>query len=80
MKKVCALIARIAALFAKETGFDTRAVDAPNGGGLVITEYNRKRRNAVIPATIGGKAVVGIGGYAFYGCSRLASVTIPAGV
>jgi hypothetical protein len=83
MKKICALIMCVtmcgAALFAQtvanEADFETKA----EGGGVVITEYKGQGGDVVIPATIGGKAVVGIGDEAFQFSSVL-SVTIPAGV
>jgi hypothetical protein len=80
MRKIFALIvcmtANIAALFAKEAGFETKA----DGNGVVITKYKGKGGDVVIPAAIGGKAVVGIGDEAFSGNKSLTSVTIPDGV
>ncbi|MDR1468239.1 MAG: leucine-rich repeat domain-containing protein [Spirochaetaceae bacterium] len=87
MKKMCALMMCSALLMcmtvcgaarfaqAPETDFDTET----EGNGVVITEYTGKGGNVVIPATIGGKAVVGIGEEAFSD-SGLTSVTIPDGV
>ncbi|MDR0638004.1 MAG: leucine-rich repeat domain-containing protein [Spirochaetaceae bacterium] len=66
-----------AALFAQTAAdFDTKAA----GNGVVITKYKGAGGNVVIPATIGGKAVVGIGEEAFPSNESLASVTIPDGV
>jgi hypothetical protein len=79
---MCALIVCMtvcgAALFAQtanEADFDTKA----EGNGVVITSYKGQGGDVVIPATIGGKAVVRIGDEAF-AYSSLTSVTIPAGV
>jgi hypothetical protein len=52
----------------------------PDGGGVVITKYTGQGGTVAIPATIDGKAVTGIGEWAFYECSDLVSVTIPEGV
>jgi hypothetical protein len=69
-----------AALFAQtaanEADFDTKAVD----GGVTISKYKGKGGDIVIPATIGGKAVVGIGVGAFRWSRSLTSVTIPNSV
>ena len=85
MKKIGALIMCMtvwgAALYA-QTGatsaadFDTKAA----GNGVVIAKYKGAGGAVVIPATIGGKTVVGIGEMAFSSNKSLASVTIPAGV
>ena len=45
-----------------------------------ITSYTGTGGDVEIPATINGKAVTSIGNYAFYGCSGLTSLAIPAGV
>jgi hypothetical protein len=51
------------------------------GNGVVIAKYKGNRNNStiVIPATIGGRPVVGIDWQAFSGL-RMTSVTIPEGV
>jgi hypothetical protein len=59
-----------------EADFDTKA----EGNGVVVTKYKGKGGDVVIPATIGGKAVVGIDRVAFQNSKSLTSVTIPAGV
>lgn len=65
-----------AALYAQaEADFNTEA----EGNGVVISGYKGKGGDVVIPATIGGKAVVGIGKEAFVK-SGVTSVTIPEGV
>ncbi|GHT49291.1 hypothetical protein FACS1894102_3780 [Spirochaetia bacterium] len=51
-----------------------------NGGKVTITGYTGKATKVVIPATIKGKPVTSIGEHAFYRCTRLTSVSIPAGV
>jgi hypothetical protein len=82
MKKMYVLMVCVtvcgAVLFAQAPAadFDTEAA----GNGVVITGYKGKGGDVVIPATIGGKAVVGIGNNAFYSNESLVSVTIPAGV
>jgi hypothetical protein len=48
--------------------------------GLTITRYIGSDTELDIPGTIDGYKVVAIGDSAFYGCSRLTSVTIPEGV
>jgi hypothetical protein len=66
-----------ASLFAQTAAsFDTRA----EGSGVVITGYRGQGGDVVIPASIGGKAVVGIGDSAFYYSRSLTSVTIPDSV
>jgi hypothetical protein len=60
----------------KEAGFATE----PGGGGVVIVKYWGNGGNVVIPPTIGGKPVRGIGQQAFAECANLTTVTIPAGV
>jgi hypothetical protein len=51
------------------------------GKGMVITRYKRRDGgNAVIPATIGGKSVTGIGKDAFPGYEGPASIEIPGSV
>jgi hypothetical protein len=81
MKKMYALIVCMtvcgAALFAQTAAdFETKA----DGDGVVIAKYKGADGDVVIPATIGGKAVVGIGKEAFPSNESLASVTIPEGV
>ncbi len=52
-----------------------------NGPDITITDYPDGASGAVsIPSTISGKPVTGIGSYAFYGCTGLTGVTIPASV
>ena len=58
---------------------------AETSGQYVLMTYipaiSPKPTDAVtIPSTLGGKPVTSIGSYAFYNCSGLTSVTIPAGV
>jgi hypothetical protein len=86
MKRRCFAAARIALLLAlaalvplaaqSESDFDTR----PEGGGVVITAYTGPGGAVIIPGTIGGKPVTGIGEAAFYSCSRLASAVTAEGV
>jgi hypothetical protein len=81
MKRMYALIVCMtlcdAVLFAQaEANFTIKA----EGGGVEITRYRGQGGDVVIPATIGGKAVVGIGAEAFQGYKWLTSVTIPEGV
>ena len=52
-----------------------------NNGAITITDYNTAAGNTVvIPATINGYPVTGIGQYAFEYCPSLTSVTIPNSV
>ena len=51
-----------------------------SGGTVTITGYNCPGGAVVIPATIDGMPVVGIGDEAFYNCTGLTSVTIPDSV
>lgn len=65
------------------TVWETSAEDfetAEENGGIVIVRYTGEAVNVVIPAEIGGKAVVGIGDKAFYENRTLESVVIPDGV
>ena len=81
MKKMYALVVCMtvcgAALFAQtEADFATMTFD----GVEVITKYKGSATDVVIPAAIGGKAIVWIFEQAFMGNKNLVSVTIPAGV
>ena len=49
-------------------------------GEATITKYVGLGGNIVIPSSIDGYSVVGIGTNAFYGCSALVSVDIPEGI
>jgi hypothetical protein len=51
-----------------------------SGGTVTITGYTCPGGAAVIPASINGKPVVGIGSNAFRNCTGLTSVTIPDSV
>jgi hypothetical protein len=51
-----------------------------SGGTITITKYTGTGGVVVIPSTIDGMPVVGIGDSAFDGCSGLTSVTIPNSV
>jgi hypothetical protein len=80
MKKICTVMMCMimcgAALYAQtEADFATKA----EGNGVTITKYKGTGGAVVIPATIGEKAVFGIGEAAFYD-SQLTSVTFPSGV
>jgi len=49
-------------------------------GEIEITGYKGEPEELVIPEEIDGKPVVRIGGYAFYNCESLKSVTIPKNI
>ncbi len=49
-------------------------------GKATVTKYNGAGGGVVIPETLGGYPVTGLGGSAFQGCATLRSVTIPASV
>ncbi|GHU01410.1 hypothetical protein FACS1894147_01190 [Spirochaetia bacterium] len=61
---------------APESAFEVTTVD----GQVTITRYTGKAAAVRIPATIGGKPVVGIGYSAFANRKDITSVSIPAGV
>ena len=47
---------------------------------IIITKYTGQEHNIVLPRTITGKTVTGIGNYVFYRCTGLTAVTIPDSV
>ena len=57
--------------------FDYSVLD---DGTVTITNYNGSAEKVDIPEMIDGKSVTGIGGAAFYGCTSLASITLPDSV
>ena len=63
---------------ALQYGDFTYTVNADNT--VTITKYTGTGGNVIIPSTINSIPVVGIGDYAFYGCTGLTSVTIPNSV
>jgi hypothetical protein len=80
MNKICVLSVCVtvggSALFAQtESGLETKL----EGSGVVITKYTGWRDDVVIPESIEGKPVIGIGRRAFGNRDSLLSVTIPEG-
>ena len=69
---ICLVFPNIA--FALQSGDFTYTVNATNT--VTINAYTCPGGPAVIPPTINGMPVVGIGDYAFAGCAGLTSVTI----
>ncbi|GHV56792.1 hypothetical protein AGMMS49579_21790 [Spirochaetia bacterium] len=61
-----------------QSGSDFEVTTA--NGQVTITRYKGNAAAVSIPATIGGKPVVGIGGQAFSDCKDITSVSIPEGV
>ena len=53
---------------------------ALDDGRVKITGYNGSSEKVVVPDTIDGKSVTSIGGWAFYDCTSLKSITIPNSV
>jgi hypothetical protein len=49
-------------------------------GTVTITKYSRTAATVAIPGTVEGKPVTSIGDSAFYGCSGLTNVSLPAGI
>ncbi len=72
----CLLLACLPVSAAAETDYTYEVVD----GGVTITSYTGKGSDITLPEMLGGQPVVSIGEAAFYGCSALTGVTIPAGI
>ncbi len=51
-----------------------------DNSNAVITRYNGSDKTIIVPSTIDGYTVKGIGDYAFSGCSSITDVTIPQGI
>ena len=61
--------------------YDIYTYEVGSDGTVTITDCDSSvRGGATIPSQIDGKPVTSIGDDAFYGCSRLTSITIPNGV
>jgi hypothetical protein len=77
--KILALLCLTTSFLAADQFGDFTYTD--DGTSITITDYPTTATGAVvIPETIAGKPVVGIGDYAFYKCSGMTSVTIQSGV
>jgi hypothetical protein len=50
------------------------------GNGVTVAKYTGQGGSVVVPASIGGRSVTGIGENAFRECKNLAAVTIPDGI
>jgi hypothetical protein len=51
-----------------------------NGRSITITKYTEYATSVIIPASIDGLPITSIGDWAFYDCTNLTGVTIPASV
>lgn len=72
----CLLLACLPVSAASEGSYLFESTD----GGVAITGYTGKGGDITLPETLGGQPVVAIGEAAFYGCSALTGVTMPAGI
>ncbi len=89
MKKIVSLILSLCIMSTMLVGITLPAAAATSGyytysvssGKATITDCSASiSGNVTIPSTLGGYPVTSIGGFAFYNCNRLTSVTIPDSV
>lgn len=89
MKKTLSILLSIVMLLSITAGLNFSAYANTSGdyeyevlddGTAQITKYNGNGSNLTIPSKLDGCTVTSIGKWAFSGCSKLTSVTIPKNV
>ena len=82
MKKLLTMLVLVPLMVLADTVYvgNVRWTFKVNGGEVTVEKADPSAGMLVIPATLCGCPVTGIGAAAFYGCSGLTSVTIPSSV